>query len=114
MRANADMNEKRIGGVSVIQNAIVPTKPARPGLFYSMVGGLVGGAALGIGLALLSQWLSQKLWHPRQVRERLDLPLLGTIGFLPPSARNDGMSPMLMPPGSPDGRKLLGPSRPAT
>jgi uncharacterized protein involved in exopolysaccharide biosynthesis len=114
MRANADMNEKRIGGVSVIQNAIVPTKPTRPGLFSSIVGGLVGGAALGVGLTLLSQWLSQKLWHPQQVRERLELPLLGTVGFFAPSARNDGMLPMLMPPGSEGERKLLGPSQPTT
>ena len=80
-RISEDMNRSKLANISVIQPAAVPVKPARPNKPLYMLLSLFLGAFSGLGLAFLSEHLSQGLTTPDGVERRLGLPVLTTISL---------------------------------
>ena len=80
-RISEDMNRSKLANISVIQPAAVPVKPARPKKTLYMLLSLLFGVFSGMGLAFISEHLSQGLTTPDSVERRLDLPVLTTISL---------------------------------
>ena len=78
-----DMNRLKMTNISVIQKASVPSTPVKPRKQVNMMIGIVLGAFLGLGLALVSEYISQEVSTPSQVEMRLGVPVLATIPYLP-------------------------------
>ena len=80
-RISEDMNRSKLANISVIQPAAVPVKPVRPKKLLTMLLSLFFGAFTGLGLAFISEHLSQGLTTPDSVERRLGLPVLTTISL---------------------------------
>jgi len=80
-RISEDMNRSKLANISVIQPATVPAKPVRPKKLLNMLLSLFIGAFSGLGLALVSEHLSQGLTTPDSVERRLGLRVLTTISL---------------------------------
>jgi uncharacterized protein involved in exopolysaccharide biosynthesis len=80
-RISEDMNRSKLANISVIQPAAVPVKPVRPKKPLYMLLSLFFGAFSGLGLAFISEHLSQGLTTPDSVERRLGLPVLTTISL---------------------------------
>jgi uncharacterized protein involved in exopolysaccharide biosynthesis len=74
-----DLNRQKIANISIIQSAIVPTKPIKPRKTFNIVVGVILGVVLGVGIAFLSEYASQGLSTPESVERRLGLPVLATV-----------------------------------
>jgi polysaccharide biosynthesis transport protein len=75
--------------VSLVDEAKAPGGPFRPRPLVNALVGLIAGLSLGIGLALALQLLFDTIAEPRDVRNKLHLPVLGAIPMEP-----DGRAPM--------------------
>ena len=80
-RISEDMNRSKLANISVIQPAAVPVVPARPKKRLYMLLSLFFGTFSGLGLAFISEHLSQVLTTPDSVERRLGLPVLTTISL---------------------------------
>jgi len=80
-RISEDMNRSKLANVSVIQPAAVPVKPVRPKKMLNMLLSLFIGTFLGMGLAFVSEHLSQGLTTPDSAERRLGLPVLTTVSL---------------------------------
>lgn len=80
-RISEDMNRNKLSNISVIQAAAVPAKPVRPKKGWNMLLSLFVGCFSGLGLAFVSEHLSQGLATPQGVEKRLGLPVLTTIPY---------------------------------
>lgn len=67
--------------VRVIDTALVPEKPIKPKKLASVLLGMIGGLAIGIGLAFLIELLDQSVRTQEDVENKLGLPFLGQIPF---------------------------------
>lgn len=68
--------------VRVIDTALPPEKPIRPKKLASLLLGLIGGLAVGVGLAFLIELLDQSVRTQEDVENKLGLPFLGQIPFV--------------------------------
>lgn len=75
--------------LSLVDQAKVPDGPFRPRPIFNALAGLILGLALGLGLAIIRTLLFDTVKDPRDVRAKLNLPLLGAIPVEP-----DGLAPM--------------------
>lgn len=75
--------------VSIVDKADPPQAPYRPNMPLNAIIGLLLGAALGVGGAVIAHLLLDHIVSPADVRSRLGLPVLGVI------------------PAEPDGRSLF-------
>ena len=80
-RISEDMNRSKLANISVIQPATVPAKPVRPKKVLNMLLSLFIGTFSGLGLAFVSEHLSQVLTTPHSVERRLGLRVLATISL---------------------------------
>ena len=77
-----------VNNISIVDPAQVPEKPSSPNLILNlMVAGLLGALA-GAGLALLLEQSDDAISDPRELEEKLGLPLLGAI----PKSREDPLA----------------------
>ena len=67
--------------VRVVQPAAVPTLPSSTGLLVTMLLGLLGGLAVGVGAALARNALDVSVTSPEQLAELSGAPTLGNIAF---------------------------------
>jgi uncharacterized protein involved in exopolysaccharide biosynthesis len=74
-----DLNRQKMANISIIQSAIVPTKPIKPRKTFNIVVGIILGVVLGVGIAFLFEYASQGLSTPESVERRLGLPVLATV-----------------------------------
>jgi capsular exopolysaccharide synthesis family protein len=65
--------------VSIIDRARVPGSPAYPILWLNLLIALVGGLAIGLGIAFVLDFLDDTFKMPEDVESNLGLPLLGMI-----------------------------------
>ncbi|AOH83797.1 hypothetical protein AWL63_07255 [Sphingomonas panacis] len=65
--------------VSIIDRARAPGSPAWPILWLNLLIALVGGLAIGLGVAFLLDFLDDTFKMPEDVETNLGLPLLGMI-----------------------------------
>jgi len=80
-RISEDMNRNKLANISVIQHAAVPVKPVRPKKMLNLMLSLFIGTFAGLGLAFVSEHLSQGLTTPDSVERRLGLPVLTTVSL---------------------------------
>ncbi|MFE4080502.1 polysaccharide biosynthesis tyrosine autokinase [Paenarthrobacter sp. YIM B13468] len=68
-------------GLSIITPAQAPTSPSAPNTRLNLIAGLLGGAILGLGGALLRTKLDDRVRGEADFRDITDVPLLGGITF---------------------------------
>ena len=78
-RISDEMNRQKLANISVIQTAVVPSKPIRPKMALNILLSIILGAVSGLGFAFLSEYASQCFTSPDSVERRLGLPVLVTI-----------------------------------
>ncbi len=65
--------------VRVLDRAKIPNEPLKDQLLLVIVGGFLGGLALGVGLALLLDRFDTRLRYPEEVTRGLGLNILGAL-----------------------------------
>jgi uncharacterized protein involved in exopolysaccharide biosynthesis/uncharacterized protein YgiM (DUF1202 family) len=78
-RISDDMDRQKFANISVIQKAIAPVKPIKPRKGINIALSIILGLISGLGLAFISEHLSQGLSTPESAQKRLGLPVLTTI-----------------------------------
>ncbi|MDD5479763.1 chain length determinant protein EpsF [Rhodoferax sp.] len=66
--------------VSVLNPAVRPTLPSKPRVFLNTLVAIFLGTLLGVGLALMLELKERKVRSAQDLRDALDLPVLGSIG----------------------------------
>ncbi|MBI4442686.1 MAG: polysaccharide biosynthesis tyrosine autokinase [Acidobacteria bacterium] len=69
----------RASNIRVVDAAEVPNKPARPQKMLNLALALMVGLTMGVGMALLQEYLDNTLKTPDDVQRTLHLPALGVI-----------------------------------
>ncbi|WP_414901939.1 GumC family protein [Sphingomonas flavalba] len=65
--------------ISIVDEAEVPEAPSRPRPLINLLLALVGGAAVGFGLAFVLEQIDEVITDPGDLEATLNLPLLGAI-----------------------------------
>jgi uncharacterized protein involved in exopolysaccharide biosynthesis len=78
-RISDDMNRKKMANISIIQAAVVPTKPVFPKKLLNMALSIVLGAVSALGAAFFSEYLSHTFNTARDVEHQLGLPVLTSV-----------------------------------
>lgn len=68
--------------VRILDSADVPTQPVTDQILMLIAAGFVGGAAMGIFLALLLDRFDRRIRYPDQVTKELRLPILGALPLI--------------------------------
>jgi polysaccharide chain length determinant protein (PEP-CTERM system associated) len=68
---------------AVLEPATFPTEPLKPVPMRIMLGSLLAGLCLGAALTLGREYLDTSVHDERDIREALDLPVLGSIKHIP-------------------------------
>jgi uncharacterized protein involved in exopolysaccharide biosynthesis len=76
-----EMDELKMDNISIIQEATVPTNPIKPQKRLNILMSIFLGALSGIGLAFLSEYFGQTFSTPDEIRNRLGLPVIGTVSY---------------------------------
>jgi tyrosine-protein kinase Etk/Wzc len=79
-RVADDLNRQRMTSISVYDKAYASTSPARPRRLLLVALGAIGGLALGIIFAFITEALGEGFSTPAQVSAVLRLPVLGSMG----------------------------------
>jgi capsular exopolysaccharide synthesis family protein len=82
--------------VSVLDPAVAPASPSSPKVLVNLVLGLLLGAVLGLVLAAVLTTLDDTMKSGDDVRETLNVPLLGAIGPIPGAAKRDPIYSLAM------------------
>lgn len=78
-RSQTMLNANRIANISVFSPPAFSWKPVAPRRLLIMVGAVVGGFAIGFGLALFLEWQSEVLHEASDFKDLPDVPFLGSI-----------------------------------
>jgi uncharacterized protein involved in exopolysaccharide biosynthesis len=78
-RVSEEMNRKKMADIRVIQVADVPAKPITPKKGWNLLLGMLLGAVAGLGVAFLSEYISESFSTPGIAGKQLALPVLATI-----------------------------------
>ncbi|MEJ0061044.1 MAG: polysaccharide biosynthesis tyrosine autokinase [Terricaulis sp.] len=65
--------------VRIVSNARPPTGPSAPNLVLGLVLALVGGAAAGVGIALVAETMDDGIKSPEEVERKLGVPTVASI-----------------------------------
>lgn len=76
--------------IAVLNPATPPTDPSQPKVFLNVLLSIFFGAILGVGLGLGSELLDRRVRSERDLRETLQVPVLGAIAWNPPKRRRFG------------------------
>ncbi|MEP3481539.1 MAG: polysaccharide biosynthesis tyrosine autokinase [Fuerstiella sp.] len=76
--------------VASLTEPLVPTRHAFPIITHVLAGFSVIAVALGLGVIYVVDLLDDRLRSPEEVREQLNLPVLGIIRKLPPEEAEQG------------------------
>jgi len=63
----------------VLDAATLPTAPVKPVPLRVWLGSILGGLVVGAGLTLLREYVDSSVHDERELRDALDLPILGSI-----------------------------------
>ncbi len=86
------LQTEKNSNVRVIDEALVPGSPTQPSLQRDVSAGLAAGLLLGIGAALLLQFMDRTLKSAEEVERVLRLPVLAVIPDLADGGRGSGYS----------------------
>ena len=78
-RFSEAMNAYPLAHIEFIDKANVPTIPVRPDLFLNTIIGMLVGGILGLGLALLLEYIDPTFKSAEEVERWLDIPVLGSV-----------------------------------
>ena len=78
-RVSEEINRKKTADIRVIQAADVPVKPITPNKGWNLLLGMLLGAVAGLGVAFLSEYISESFSTPGIAGKQLALPVLATI-----------------------------------
>lgn len=97
---SAPATPSTVGAVqaSVITDAALPTSPVGPNLLLIVGVAVILGLALGLGVALIRDWMDDALRGPLDLQTQADSPVLGQI----PARARPGVGDGLAVVGSPD------------
>lgn len=70
---------QEISSWRVLEPALIPTRPSSPDIERGLMTGAIAGLGLGILAALLLDKLDQRIREVEEVKELIDIPLLGSI-----------------------------------
>ncbi len=82
--------------LTVVDQAVVPSDKASPKPLLNTALGLALGLVLGLGLAFGGAALDDTYKTADELRQELDLPILGTLGRLPDAAQRSGIYRLVM------------------
>jgi succinoglycan biosynthesis transport protein ExoP len=83
--------------ISILNPATAPMDAAGPRVLLNTLVAFVLGTVLGVGLALLVEMLSRPVRSTGDLKDMLDIPVLGTIAWHPPRPRGAGIRGLLAP-----------------
>ncbi|MGF6274136.1 succinoglycan biosynthesis transport protein ExoP [Massilia sp. UYP11] len=83
--------------VSVLNPAVPPTTPSGPRILLNTLAGIVLGAVLGVGVALLLELLARPVRSSNDLHDLLGIPVLGAIAWQPPPARAGPIRRLMAP-----------------
>jgi polysaccharide chain length determinant protein (PEP-CTERM system associated) len=75
--------------VKIIDQPFTPTAPSNLPLMFFLIGGLIGGIALGIGMAIIAELLDNSVRRREQIESLIGVPMLSRI----PPMHNRAFSP---------------------
>lgn len=75
----AESGDTRIVNVRIISPAAVPTRPVKPRRALNILLGMLVGSIMGLGAALLSEYMDHTFHTPDDVERHLRLPVLASI-----------------------------------
>lgn len=84
--------ELKTSNIRIVDAAEVPRRPVTPQTRTNMLLGLLGGLALGLGLAFFFEYMDSRIKTPEQVRIHLGL---AHLGLLPIIQSRPGVYPLL-------------------
>jgi capsular exopolysaccharide synthesis family protein len=90
--------ELRTSNVRVVDAAEVPVDPVSPRRLLNILIGLLGGAFLGVGLAVFLEYLDNRIKTPEENEQDLGLP---SLGLIPITAAVPGKANPLISDGAP-------------
>lgn len=67
------------GNIQVLEEAVFPEKPVSPNKKMNIAIGLILGLMVGVGLAVLLEFLDNSFRSKEQLEKELDIPVIGTI-----------------------------------
>lgn len=70
------------GNIQVLEEPVFPEKPVSPNKKLNIAIGLVLGLMLGVGTAVLLEFLDNSFKSKEQLERELDIPVIGTIPFI--------------------------------
>ena len=79
-RITASMNEARITRVSIVDEPVAATKPARPRKLLVTAIGLLSAGVAGLLAVFAAEQMDDRFSNPRNVSEALDVPVLASFG----------------------------------
>ena len=91
---------QEISSWKVLEPPLIPTKPSSPDIERSLITGAIAGLALGVLLALLQNLLDQRIREVEEVRELIDVPLLGSIPMTDVTALGSMVNQSILPSSS--------------
>jgi capsular polysaccharide biosynthesis protein len=65
--------------IKIIDPPSAPSLPVGPGMLIFLLAGLVGGIAVGIGMAAVTEFADQRLRHAEDFVLDTDIPVLGRL-----------------------------------
>ncbi len=83
-RIDAALQNERITNVNVIQPANLIAKPVSPRKAILLAAGILGGLALGIGVALSAEFFGANVKSFAHVNDRVSLPTSGSLSTVTP------------------------------
>ncbi len=78
-RVNDTLNQKNITRVSVVDEPVVASRPARPRKMLILAVCLIAASLLGLGTAALFETLDERFTTPAHVARALDIPVLASF-----------------------------------
>lgn len=85
-RANETLNQQNITRISVVDEPVVPMKPAQPRKMLILGVCLLGGIIFALGTGIVIEILDERFSTPEQVYVTLQLPVMATFNEKPQEA----------------------------
>lgn len=81
----------RAGNIQVVDHAAIPTSPFTPNIPRNLLLAVLVGLVGGVGIAFVLEYLDRTVKTPEEIREKMRLPVLGTVLKLPGSKGYRGL-----------------------